>query len=105
MFESPYIACERWRSSGSTQNVKYEVQNNTYVSTPINGYLGSKKSGEIMINGKLQLKTYYKFYCDDFELQKNDIILYEGLNYRVVEIPHNCMNMNDHIKTLVERVN
>jgi hypothetical protein len=104
MFEAAYIACERLRSSGSTQNSKMETQNNTWVSTPINGYVGSKNSSEILINGKIQLKTYYKFYCDDLDLQKNDIILYSGLNYKVVEVPHNCMGLDDHIKTLLERV-
>lgn len=103
--EEFYVPCVRKRSTATTVNTKYEYQNTTYVSTNINGYLGSRSTLEQVLEGKTTLKTQYNFYCDDFAMAYGDIVTYESIDYRVISNPQNTVHQNSHIKVIVEKVN
>lgn len=98
-----YVACVRRRPSTSSKNSKYEYTN-TYSSTNINGYLGSRSGMEQKFGEKYTLKNQFKFYCDDLLLAYGDLIDYESSSYRVVSRPQNTIHSDHHIKVYLEKI-
>lgn len=100
--ENYYIDCVRSRPTESLNDSLRPVT--TYNSTAIKGYLGSGTDKVVKIADKDTIETRYKFYCNDFDILINDLILYENKTYEVTSEPKNTAHKNHHIKVLVRKV-
>jgi hypothetical protein len=100
--ESYYIPCSRKRYIITQNDTGRDIK--TYTTTSINGYLGSRTQNVMKVAGKDSVVSEYKFYCDDLELQFDDIIVYKGISYRVASEPQNTINKNHHIKCELRKI-
>lgn len=98
---SYYMPCIRRRYTTTNENGR---RLKTYESTSINGYLGSRSQNTFQIADQDTVITKFKFYCDDFDLAFDDIIVYEGVQYRVSSDPQNTVHRGHHIKTELVRI-
>lgn len=103
MIENYYITCVRYRKTNTTLN-EYNRPIDSYSSTNINGYKGTMSNNLSYIAGKQSSEIEHNFYCDDFNLQYGDYILYEGLYYKVVTTPKDTTHQNHHIKCKIRHI-
>jgi hypothetical protein len=100
--ESFYKSMTWKQLTGTDVNDKYE-NDETYTTTTINGYIGSRTDRQVFMAGKWTIQTQYKFYADQ-ETNHGDIIIFESKNYRVIGQAQNTVNKAHHYKTYVERL-
>lgn len=100
MIEDYYVSCVRKRA---TTDLTKSRPSTTYTNTSINGYRGTGSSTNKELSGQQTHELTYKFYCDDFDLQANDLIVYENETYRVKYI-QNTVHKNHHVKALLYKV-
>jgi hypothetical protein len=97
-----YIPCQKLKPTETTNSRLIPVT--TYVTTDIEGYVGSGSDTIMRVADKDTVETRFKFYCNDFTLALGDLIIYEGATYEVVGQPRNTAHRNHHIKTLIRKV-
>ena len=97
-----YIACYKLEPTEMLNNRNIPIK--TYIETEIKGYMGSGSDTIVKVADKDTIETRFKFYCNDFNLALGDLIKYEGYTYEVVAQPRNTAHKNNHIKTLVRKV-
>ncbi len=97
-----FIACTRVRPTTTLNTSLRPIV--TYVNTSIRGYIASGNSNERYVAGKDTIESELKFYCDDFSLLINDLIIYESKTYEVNSEPKNTAHKNSHIKVALRKV-
>jgi hypothetical protein len=98
-----YVPCELKKKVGNNKNDKFEYTNN-YSTIPMNGYLGSSNDIELLIDGKTTVRTQARFYCDNLDIDYGDLVLYESITYRVIQVPQNTIHKDHHMKLMLEKV-
>lgn len=103
MAVTDFFQAMTWQKlTGTTLNDEYENAE-AFTEDTINGYIGSRSNIEQFVGGKWTVKIQYKFYCDE-EVNHGDIITYNSKNYRVIADCQNTINLGNHYKTYVERL-
>jgi len=100
--ENYYIYCVRKRKTETLNGNNRAIA--TYTDTPISGYKSGSSSKITIVAGKETIEDVYKFYTDDFDLQSQDIIVYDGESYLVTSDPKNTANRNHHIKVMLRKI-
>lgn len=103
MIADYFIECIKYTptESKTARGKPYKSYTNTET---INGYVGKRRQTQIVENGKTTIETVYNFYCDDFDLNYKDKILYNGFYYIVCSDPQNTANKNNHVKALLRKI-
>ena len=76
----------------------------SYVSTDIQGYIGSQSDNQYIEAGKITIKTRYKFFTNHFDIIEGDYIVYLGSTYEAVGDMKNTANLNHHGRIYVQKV-
>jgi len=102
MIDDFYIECTRKRPTNTLNENNRAIK--SYVDTTINGYVGTRSIKNVLIAGQWTVKTQYKFYTSDWEIEFGDLIDYENLIYKVVSHPKNTAHKDNHMKVMLEEI-
>jgi hypothetical protein len=62
----------------------------------------SKAQNIVNIAGKETIEMGYNFYCNDFDLAFDDLVVYEGVNYVVSSNPRNTAHRGHHVTATIK---
>jgi len=87
-----------------TQNKNNKLEPvRTYATSSLNAKIGSRSDIEINSQGKITIKTQYKFYSDTL-CNERDIIKYNSKFYRLISDMSSAGNKLHHYRGYVEKI-
>lgn len=97
-----YIDCIKRKSNITVNQMGKAIRN--FEDYAIKGYIGSQISHDVVVGGKIVVNTVHKFYTNDFDINQDDLIVYENETYEIYSTEKNTAHKSHHNKIKLKKL-